>query len=461
MAERLQPGQETSFSENSIRAFGHPLEWACSGLHRPGVIEPFLFRNETEQIMKTSYSSYLLLSVGVAIAVSQACGEWNDDTVKRYEIGEKTMCRVIGEMAKDRDAECDSYVNETLRRECKNKWNEIVNGARLKKLEAATAFMACDSEALDQISDWFGKLSDMVNAIGGITFNSGPIENEFTFIDESAMAQLQVSAHGPAGTFGSSNYTVTSSMGGSQQQLLPRWKIRWDPTLTDEGTLQSNFSMDTSNLNQGPVRQSIPLLSGLLTLDNPLSGADTFELDTSRPSSFLVQWNGASWSGHILAYFIFNNGGFWAMRLPASIAANGRLDIDTLGLKPMNVVFPVEPENAPPAIYSFSLAGDLQIGSTNGLHAEGVDPLSGMAVWVATTFNNGLGVTFNGFPWDLNVATQVHYGNTVANSDGVISMPVVVPNDPAFIGQMFCFQGIGIVGGSWLRTGSTTSVVQF
>ncbi len=403
------------------------------------------------------YSIGLLLAVGGAITVSQAC-EWNEKTAKRYDKAVKTMCGTIDDMAEDRDSQCDGITNELAKFLCQDRWNAIINPARKKKDAAALAAADCDNETLDEIKKWFDKITDAADAIGGITFSfAGAIENEFTYLDPSVKVSMTASAAGN-GALSTSPYVVGPFSG---QQVFPEWKILWDVGFQDAGRLLSNWSIDATGLQQAPGRQSIKLLSGSLRLKGLSNNPNNWVLDTTRDSAFNVTWNGSAWTGVIQGYFRLDGGGFWAMHLPATLTPAGVLTINTGGLKAADVVFPVEPSptNIPPAIYSFCFSGQLQIGTTTNLVADELDPSSVFGVWMSQTLAV-VPTTFAGLPWNLNLSAQMFLGTTSSDSNGHVLYPIVTPNDPTLIGQGFAFQGMGYVGGNRLQTGTATSTVQ-
>jgi hypothetical protein len=408
-------------------------------------------------------STGLLVAIAGAVTVSQAC-EWNKDTEKRFKEAKATYCEVLEDMKKDRDERCskENVPDPVARWQCFEKWDNLINQVRAKKLEAATAFLNCEDETLEQIEKWFKMLSELIKAVQSVTSDEAdgipvsPIDaivNDITITTASLGLSIPTTITG--GVFGAGTTTYTVSHGAT-------WSIVYSAGgLTDTMATTGTLSLVTTNLANPVVGQTysfgIRAASLQMTAFNRIV---SLTYDNTAPYVATVTWDGSTFTGTMAATYVNDEGGHWAAHFPVTFDAAGNLTIATPGTVSGDTIFPVSKKNVGEAIYTFTLDGNLDIGTTRNLHAEMLDPGTPFYVWGAGAVNSDPTVTFLGLPWDLDLSSQWYYTSATASSLGEIHIPVVVPNDPALIGTPIAFQAIGYVNGSPLQASCTVSTIQ-
>ncbi len=392
--------------------------------------------------MRKTLELATLGSLLAAFAVSWGCS-WDEATDLRFNTWKKTLDETIEQASKQKEG-CNNRTDRTAKEECYKQWDSLLQDMLKAKVAGSTAYLNCDSGALDDILKLVESLIKNAAILAGrrnpITGQGGAVNLADRFDGAPIQVQLQAQQVAQNGT--RRTYQIRQ---GSQVQVS-----------VDDGASFDNYpaaGQIVIDVNPTPAVAHCTLIDMDIVLDFSAEGTCSADLHvTDDPENLTVfdlpRVPGNFYDGRLCGWldYALENwtiGGSYGTSLGATLDPSlTQLFLYTQPGDTTANVFPEDPAPTGPYIYYASFTTDLNIGRNATLEIHGVEPGATVDVYGSPRMAFPTGV-FGGALWDID-QTRQRFVRTIpaAPLSGEVSLTFRVPNRPILVGRTYFFQGL-------------------
>lgn len=406
-----------------------------------------------------------LVGLAAAVGVSFGC-EWDRDTEKRFEKGQKAVCKAIESASKEKEKCNTNYAHDqTLKEQCLQGWDEdVIKPLTNLKGLAGIAFAECDSETLDRLKELMEKLIDKALEKAGKKVSGFALGTRCgtNFADPAAHSTMtvaltatQVAQAGTVRTYvlgTASHWTVSYDGGGVFETYPASGSVTFD-VQTAGVPIKNATLVDLDVALDLAAAGSAGSLSVRENATNPISFALVGALGSGNLAGTLCGW---------LDYALDSWTGKGSASTKLRVTFSPMLDSVTIASGPgvdSSAVFPEDPPPTGNYVYYATFSTPVVIGQTATIEVHGLESGAPIAVYASPHLSAPTG-TFAGVPWDLDQSAQFQVVSGTADASGVAVMNIAVPPDPNLVGSVFFFQGLASLQAGLKPTIEFSSIVE-
>lgn len=366
--------------------------------------------------MRSRSHRYSCGLVGILFLVS--CESWNDNTKKRFDDAMKIACDTIRAVQDGIKTECGQLSVGTLRDLCVMRYTQALAGMRAAKVDAAGAYVYCDSAALKKalknfekavkLIDWAYKLVKPFIAAAGhksnINVTSAGSANGSTYTYTISAASTVVTQWGNNAQGQPVNDTLNAT-GTIVSTITPAGGGTYNVAVSQLGVTLSCPPGSTTCFNDGTT----------ISVTSPPGG---FSMVASPNSQVYSNGYKATYEGKITGSMSGVEGTLdFKIKLNFYFSSSLlQMKITTLGLVSSTTVFTATGAGTD-RYWDLYYANPLIAGSYSSIVLEHVAPNKTVEFYVATTLGPAT-QTFNGAAWDLSIAGQTLIDTVTSDANG-------------------------------------------